>query len=115
MDRPVTLMYAPNGDFVATPFQTPVAPGDTISFHLAPGSVTGTIRIKFHEPRFFTSPKAHFAQDGIFRHGDGHVNVAHKLSGPTRYDCELVDEQDHVIARHKGPIGAECIPATTLA
>jgi tetratricopeptide (TPR) repeat protein len=113
MDRPVTLTYAPNGDFLADPFQCPVAPGDTINFQLASGSQIGTIRIAFHDRHFFSSPKAHFAQDGVFRQGDGALHVVYPLSGPTAYDCELLGADDQVIARHQGPAGGECIPASS--
>jgi hypothetical protein len=106
----VTLMYATNS-FEATPPSISVRPGDTITFHLAPNSMPGTIRVRFRDRQFFSTQQAHFAADGIFRQGDGVVHVSHALSAPTTYHCELVDANGNVLAQsHEA--GGDVIPAS---
>jgi hypothetical protein len=108
----VTLTYAP-GNFQATPPSIRVDPGDTISFHLGPNSMAGTIRVTFRDRHFFNTQRAHFATDGVFRQGDGTVRVASPLSGPTSYHCELLDanDNDNVLAQsHEN--GGEILPAS---
>jgi hypothetical protein len=106
----VTLMYAP-GSFQATPPSIRVHPGDTINFHLAPNSMFGTIRIRFRDRHFFSTPRAQFATDGIFHQGDGNVHVANALSAGTTYHCELLDASGAVISQST-ETGGEILPAS---
>ncbi len=109
-DHNVQLMYTTDG-FQATPFTIRVRPGQTIAFQLAPGSLTGTIRIRFHDRRFFSTAKAHFAQDGIFHGGDGEVHIATIPAGRTTYHCELLNAQGQVISRsNEVEGGGEILP-----
>jgi hypothetical protein len=105
----VTLKYATNS-FQATPPSIKVHSGDTITFHLDPNSMFGTIRVTFRDRHFFSTQQAHFAADGIFRQGDGEVRVANRLSGATTYHCELLDTGSNVIA-HSTETGGEVVPA----
>lgn len=106
----VTLMYGSN-TFQATPQSIRVHPGDTITFHLAPNSRFGTIRVRFRDRQFFNTPQAHFAADGIFHQGDGNVRVASALTAPTSYHCELLDANGTVIAQ-SAESGGDVLPAS---
>jgi hypothetical protein len=111
-DHDVTLMYTPTG-FQATPQTIHVRPGQTIAFALAPGSLTGTIRIRFADRRFFATPKDQFQQDGIFHGGDGNVRVTARPAGRTTYHCELLNAQGNVIAQsNEVQGGGEILPDT---
>ena len=111
-DHNVSLMYTSTG-FQATPQTIRVRQGQTIAFSLAPGSLTGTIRIRFADQRFFATSKAHFQQDGIFHGGDGDVRITTRPAQRTTYHCELLDAQGNVIA-HSNEVqgGGEVLPDT---
>lgn len=106
----VTLTYG-SGSFQATPPSIRVHLGDTITFHLAPDSKFGTIRVRFRDRHFFSTPKAHFATDGIFQQGDGNVRVASAVTDRTTYHCELLDASGAVIAEST-ETGGEVLPAS---
>jgi hypothetical protein len=73
--------------------------------------MAGSIRVTFRDRQFFDTQHAHFANDGIFRQGDGVVHVAHALSTPTTYHCELVDANGNVLAQSH-ETGGDIIPAS---
>jgi len=110
-DHNVSLMYTKSG-FQATPETIKVRPGQTIAFGLAPGSMTGKIRIRFADRTFFATSREHFKQDGIFHDGEGPVKVTAPLPGRTTYQCELLDDQGKVIAESKENQGGGVVPDT---
>ena len=105
----VTLMYAPN-NFLATPQTIRVKAGDTIAFHLAPNSMFGTIRVRFHDRQFFATPRAQFANDGVFHQGEGTIRVAQRPAARTTYHCELLDTAGNVIAQSNENQGGDILP-----
>ena len=110
-DHNVTLMYAENG-FEANPPTIRVRPGQTIAFSLAPGSLKGKIRVVFEKKQFFATKREKFKDDGTFLDGDGDVRVTGALSGPTSYECELLDSQGQVIAKSPKKGGGDILPDT---
>jgi hypothetical protein len=110
-DHEVTLMYAANG-FAANPPKIKVRPGQTIAFSLAPGSLKGKIRVVFEKKQFFATKREKFKEDGTFFGGDGDIKVTAALSGPTSYECELLDDQGKVIAKSPKAKGGEVLPDT---
>lgn len=110
-DHNVTLLYASENNFCANPPTIAVRPGETIGFKLADGSLGGSIRITFHDRRFFSTRNPAFHTDGVFHGGDGDVTVVTALTGPTSYHCELLNNQNQVIGRSHEHVGGECVPA----
>ena len=108
-DHDVSLMYTKTG-FQATPETIKVRPGQTIAFALAPGSMSGTIRIKFADRKFFGASTPHFQEDGVFHGGEGDIRVTARPSARTTYHCELLDEQGKVIAQSKENQGGAILP-----
>jgi hypothetical protein len=110
-DHDVVLMYGENNSFQASPERIAVRQGETIGFALAPGSLTGTIRITFHDRHFFKTGKPEFHDTGVFHSGDGDVTVAAPLAGRTTYHCELLSDDGRVIGHSHERVGGECVPA----
>ena len=110
-DHNVTLKYAANG-FEANPPMIKVRPGQTIAFALAPGSLKGKIKVVFEKRQFFATKRENFKDDGTFLDGDGDIKVTTALTGPTSYECELLDAQNNVIAKSPKKGGGDVLPDT---
>jgi hypothetical protein len=99
--------------FVADPASTPlkVRGGQTISFQLGSAPPHGKIRIKFAEPRFFSTSRKQFKLDGIHEDADGDVKVEHDLPPGTRtsYHCMLFVD-GHLTAESREGNGGDVVP-----
>jgi hypothetical protein len=93
----VTVRYDGSTPPKADPAVVGVVPGDAIQFVFERGAVNGKMRVTFPEKQFFGTDNPLFAGSGIFHEGDGLVRVG-ELPYRTTYVCQMLDENDVVIA-----------------
>jgi hypothetical protein len=98
-DHTVRLNYA-NNNFTPSPNPIVVRPGHTIHFELGTGPADGTVRVTFHNPEFFSSPR--------FLSGDNAIRVTGNPH-PTTYHCELL-VNGQVVAQSNENAGGDVVP-----
>ncbi|MDQ6700332.1 MAG: hypothetical protein M3Z36_09110 [Acidobacteriota bacterium] len=76
----VTLNYGSNG-FKASPDPVRVRPGDTISFQLEAAPPKSKLKVKMHDPAFFSA--------GEVDNSQARIEVLRAAS--TKYHCQLFD------------------------
>src|SRR5580765_890242 len=78
---------------------------DAIEF-LRDGPMLGKMRVTFTERDFFKTDNSLFAVSGEFHLGDGLVRLRKPLPYRTTYVCEMLDENNIVIASSEDKGGA---------